>query len=334
MPVRVGSGTRASRVATRAPGSAWTALASVLLACGGSTDPNGKVPPQPLPTMSVIATVAAAVQAMPGRDSDGYVPPGGAARADFRSAIDRITARDIAAADATLGHYGYDVIPAVDAIHRDTIAILRERTPVQRGWGTYVVRLSSATRAMDIHVNHPTSDQYTETIGPTLYGECRCRWLLVAGTHRYANAARNSDMARETTSIFQTVHEHVAPTGIQAVSIHGFGRGNHDDPIASSDFVLSAGSTGAGGTTAVTPEGEALQEALRDAGFVVGLFPKDDGYSPLGATLNPQGRFSNSTFGHGRWMHVESAGEIRNDPARWGTLVDVLTAWFGLFEAD
>ena len=26
------------------------------------------------------------------------------------------------------------------------------------------------------------------------------RWLLVAGTHRYANAAGNSDMARETAS--------------------------------------------------------------------------------------------------------------------------------------
>lgn len=300
---------------------------------GGGTDPNGNVPPAPLPRVSIVATVATAVAAMPGRDSDRYVPPGSAALADFRTAIDRAAGRDIPAADALLNPYRYDVVAAIDGVHGDTIAIFRERLPVERGWGTYVVRLSAATRRVDIHVNHPTSDQHTETIGATLYGECRCRWLLVAGTHRYANAAGNSDMARETQSVFQVVHEHVAPTGLQAVSIHGFGRGNHSDPIASSDFVLSLGSTGAGGTTMVTPEVEALQAALIAKGFVAGLFPKDDGYAPLGATLNPQGRFSNSTFGHGRWVHVESSGEIRGNPTAWGTLVDVLTTWFAAFQA-
>lgn len=315
--------------------SAAALAAALLVACGGGgTDPNGRVPPVTLPRLNVVSTVTTAVAAMPGSGTDGYVPPGGAARADFRDAMDLAVARDIEAADAKLDAYRYDVIAAIDVVHGDTIAIFRERTPVARGWGTYVVRLSAATRLVDIHVNHPTSDQNTEVIGPTLYGECRCRWLLVAGTHRYANAAGNSDMARETASIFQTVHEHAAPTGIQAVSIHGFGRGNHDDPIASSDFVLSLGSTGAGGTTAVSPEAEALQAALTGRGFIAGLFPKDDGYAPLGATLNPQGRFSNSTFGHGRWMHVESAGEVRTDPARWGMLVDVLTEWFDLFEPD
>ena len=314
---------------------AAAALGAVLfLGCGGGgTDPNGRVPPVTLPRVNVVSTVTTAVAAMPGSGSDGYVPPGGAARADFRDAMDLAVARNIDAADSKLDAYRYDVIAAIDIVHGDTIAIFRERTPVSRGWGTYVVRLSSATRPVDIHVNHPSSDQNTEVIGPTLYGECRCRWLLVAGTHRYTNAAGNSDMARETTSIFQTVHEHVAPTGVQAVSIHGFGRGNQDDPIASSDFVLSLGSTGAGGTTAVTPQVEDLQADLQAAGFVAGLFPKDDGYAPLGATQNPQGRHSNATFGHGRWVHIESAGEVRNDPAKWGILVDVLTEWFGLFEA-
>ena len=40
-------------------------------------------------------TMTTAVAAMPGSGTDGYVPPGGAARADFRDAMDLAVARDI-----------------------------------------------------------------------------------------------------------------------------------------------------------------------------------------------------------------------------------------------
>jgi hypothetical protein len=180
---------------------------------------------------------------------------------------------------------------------------------------------------VDVHVNHPLYDLNTPGVAAGVYTGCRCRALIMAGTHRYANADDESDMARSTTSLFQALHEALAGEGgMMSISVHGFARSNHSPPTSESDAVLSNGAT-SGGDQAATATARTLRDQLRAAGFVVGLVADDSAYTELSGSVNPQGRWSNDHFGHGRWIHAEIAGEVRANGGRWPELSAALAAW-------
>jgi hypothetical protein len=142
---------------------------------------------------------------------------------------------------------------------------------------------------VDVHVNHPLYDLNTPGVAAGVYTGCRCRALIMAGTHRYANADDESDMARSTTSLFQALHEALAGEGgMMSISVHGFARSNHSPPTSESDAVLSNGAT-SGGDQAATATARTLRDQLRAAGFVVGLVADDSAYTELSGSVNPQG---------------------------------------------
>jgi len=199
-----------------------------------------------------------------------------------------------------------------------------KRSPVRRGWGTLLYNPKGT--AVDVHVDHPLFDVATPRVAAALYDDCRCRALLMAGTHRYANADDVSDMARSTTSLFQGLHERLGPDAAMVISVHGFARSNHVPPTSTSDAVLSNGATSSG-TLAATDAARALRDGLLAAGFVAGLVADDAGYTELTGSVNSQGKWSNDRFGHGRWIHVEIAREVRDDGVRWQEVAAELAQW-------
>jgi hypothetical protein len=220
---------------------------------------------------------------------------------------------------------GYDATFAVEITLGDTLALIQERTPVERGWGTYVYNLTP-DRGVDIHINHPIYDINTYLVGTTLYLAARGRWLLMAGTHRYANPGQQSDMARSWTSMFQAVHELVTPSNSIAISIHGFTPDYYGPPIDTTDIILSNGCT-TGDDWEASPSAIELRALLRDAGWFTGLVVHDAGYYELSGAPNPQGRYSNTTLGHGRWIHVEIARPIREDPASQESVIEIMAIY-------
>lgn len=238
--------------------------------------------------------------------------------------VDRARSGDVRGADSLAWEYRYDIEETVDVGTGDTLIVMVERAPVRRGWGTLLFNRNGI--AVDIHVNHPLFDLETPRLAATVFEDCRCRALVMAGTHRYANPDDVSDMARSTTSVFQGLHERLGVDAIMAISIHGFARTNHTPPTSMSDAVLSNGATSAG-ALAATPSAGALRDRLASAGFVVGLVAADSGYTVLTGSPNPQGKWSNDRYGHGRWIHVEIAREVRTDDSRWPEFATEVAAW-------
>jgi len=263
---------------------------------------------------------------MPRRDSDGYQAPTATERERFLAAIDALAEGGVSVADSILSEARYDARRIVDAATGRELHIIVERVPVRRGWGTYIVAVDPSTSA-DIHVNHPVFDTDTHIVGAKIYRECDCRWLLMAGTHRYANEGDAADMARQWGSVFQAVHEHISPPGTYSVSVHGFAQGNYDPPIGESDVVLSNGADGQGTLVPATPNAVRIRDRLREAGWTVGLVMEDEGYTRLTGSPNPQGRFSNDAFGAGRWIHLELARPLRSDAEIRSRLSAVFGTW-------
>lgn len=305
--------------------------------CGDGTpqasDRDGSGPPTsggtalvPSDTVALDSLAARVLEAAPGRDSRGYRPPDAGDRRDFQDAVRRAGGGSVEAADSALAAFRYDAAVAVEAGTGDSILVVAERVPIARGWGTYVRRLSPGASA-DVHVDHPHFDLDTPWVALRLYRQCRCRWLFLAGTHRYANPDDVSDMARSESSVFQGLWERVADSAAVAVSVHGFAADNHEEPIRSSDIVLSNGGTAPGEGLAATDAARRLRDSLRAGGWAVGLAGDDDGYEGLAGTVNPQGQYANRTFGHGRWVHLELARPLRAAEESRRRVAEVVGAW-------
>ncbi len=291
----------------------------------GPSGPGG-VSVIPTDTVALDTLLARLLATAPGRESRGYAPPDSAERSAFLEAVERAAGGDVDDADEALSEFRYDAGVAVEAGTGDSLLLIAERTPAVRGWGTYVRRLSPRV-AGDVHVNHPRFDLDTPLVALPLYRECRCRWLLVAGTHRYANPDDASDMARSETSVFQGLWERVAADAAVAVSVHGFAAGNHDDPVGSSDVVLSNGGTSLGEGLAATDAARELRDSLRAEGWTVGLAGQDEGYEALAGTVNPQGQHANRIFGHGRWLQLELARPLRAAEESRRVVARVVGSW-------
>lgn len=291
-----------------------------------------------LPSVDLRVMIDTITRGLIESETEAYVVPAAADLEVWRAAVDAVGAGDVATADSLLDGYGYDVIRIVESSTGDTLTVMRERIPaggdVARGWGTYVFNPSAAAQA-DIHVNHPLDDQHSEDVAGDLYRSCGCRWLLMAGARRDANAGEVADMARSTSSVFHRVHTRVAAAGTRALSIHGFRIENHPDELpADAELVLSNGRNATTSRPRYMAADSTLRTRLNDAGFVSGLYRADVLYQDLGATQNPQGQHSNNTLGWGHWMHLEHERAVRTDSAQWKASNAVIRQWILDFPAQ
>lgn len=306
-------------------------LLAYLAACAGGPasppEPPDTRPAVQLPDTVDLVSFADSLRAgMPEQGSLRYVPPEPTEATAFVHAVDEALAGNVLGAESSLAEFGYDAVYAVEGTLGDSLLFIMERSPAKRGWGTYVWNETSHATPATVHVDHPLYDLDTPQLAAQLYTDCRCRGLFLAGTHRYANLDDVSDMARSTSSVFQALHEHLAARDSMVVSIHGFAAASHSPPTSESDAVVSNGATSAGilgwSTSAL-----ALRDTLRARGYTVGLVAHDDGYTDLTGSPNPQGRYSNDTFGYGRWVHVETARPIRETATARGAMAAAISAW-------
>jgi hypothetical protein len=287
-------------------------------------------PPQEraiVPDTSDFREVVASIRAaMPGSGSNAYVPPTSEERGHLQQAVDLVLAGEIAAVDSLLRPYRYHAATTVEASTGDSLVFLVEQTPVQRGWGTFVLNRSASAIPVNVHVVDPRFAVNSSRVGAGLFLECRCQWFLMAGTHRNANPDGESDMGLSTTSVVQAVHEHVIASVEQAISIHGFTQ-NDARPH---EIVLSNGRT-SDGVYDQQPSAEALRDRLRAGDFEAGVFSVDEGYDYLGGGTNVQGQHANDQLGHGRWIYVQLARTIRDSEPLWQTVNEIVAGWAGDF---
>lgn len=247
---------------------------------------------------------------IPGANSETFVPPGDSDIATWRRAVDALLTAQYAQAATIADPLGYDVVKVTDSGRAKAYYVLRERSATSRGLGTYVYN-PSACRMISLHVPHASADANTKPEAIALFAELNAVTLLIAGTHRCANADasacdgnttacgasgkfRISDVAHYTQNFFEPAHEEVIKNipGVISVAIHGEGT------TRSPDVLISNG-------TCTTPAGQSLPALLAaqfnriftDAGGTLkaGTCNSPGGSTDLCAEVDVQGRFANGS---------------------------------------
>lgn len=251
---------------------------------------------------------------LPGRDTQAFVQPGEDEVALAMDAVRAAQAGDLIGAAATLDEFGYDLVTFTDSRTERAHLMMRERVPCGRCWGLYLFSQSPSRRNVTVEAPHPLFDLFTPEFAIEAYLRLDAEEFLMAGAHRYANGPDSlvSDMARNPASLFQAIHVALTDPQTHVLQYHGFALQNHPDYP---NVVLSNGSP--------VPHAElaALWRAMEARGETVGVY---DGHqwAALGATLNPQGRHTNSISG--RFYHMEHYLDIRRDPSRRTAMIDAV----------
>jgi hypothetical protein len=259
---------------------------------------------------------------MPGKGSHGFVAPESGQLTEWREIFKSFAAQDWPSLAKHLPEIpNYKMVVLNDNNAQTTYTILAERDPISLGWGTYIQN-PQATRNLNIHVNHPLYDRNTWKIGTDLFQQSAAHYLFLAGTHRFANGTGDSvesDTARNQASPFQVAHESVSQKGDLTLSIHGF---TQKDPyrseINNSDVILSAG------VSQVPSVMTQLGKALQRSGLIPGIYDGGPSYKDLSGRINPQGRYANTTYGPGQFVHIEIEQKYRRDEGLQAALVSSL----------
>jgi hypothetical protein len=179
---------------------------------------------------------------MPGLDTEGMRVPTVEQMLAWSAVVEAARRDDLATACQLMAEsqFPYQVVEFTDLPSESRrVILLREDLPIRAGWGTVVLR-PDATQKLLIEVPHPLEDSRTRTEGVVLFRALAAQALLVAGTHRCANAApancggttiacgevgpyRESDTAHATRTIFQVTHQTLAPCDGESLTLqlHG-----------------------------------------------------------------------------------------------------------------
>jgi hypothetical protein len=282
---------------------------------------------------------------MPGRDSNGFQPPGAVEQADWRSVVRLMLA---GACDFSLPA-SLDGIMQIrtftDAENGRAYCLLMEvldantNGKVDRGWGTVIVD-PAAARELSHQAPHPISDSTTENEAVGAFKATRSRSLLMAGAHREANPSASpcqgsyelADAAHNVTNMFQAaqveLRAHYGPTPWNVLQWHGMAA----DTCDGVDVYMSQGMNRA------PKAGDRILE-LRDRMLTHhpswAIAVPGGGLCALHATDNVQGRLLNgvteasvcsvaATETTGTFIHIEQDPAFRLASA-WATSIE--EAW-------
>ena len=253
---------------------------------------------------------------MPGMNSRGFVIPTNSQITAFEKVFTELKKLNFQAVQDELNNYQYTLIAYYDNTIMDTLYIIKENTPIKRGWGTFIY-YPDGRMNLAIECPHPLWDTNTPEFGIRLFTALKNKYYMVAGTHRYANPDSSSDAAHQTQTIFHAAHRVL--TQDTAIQIHGFDKSsyrNYPDAVISN------------GTLYPPAVLYKIREKFWAAGFTAGVF----GYSTydslwkLGATQNVQGLFSNS---NGRtFIHVEHDYPLRTETVKTDKAINAHIAAF------
>jgi hypothetical protein len=260
-------------------------------------------------------------QNMPRADSGGYVPPTKAEQADFSKLVSLIISNQLADTVLLAEQNNYTLNYYVDRGDEEaTSYLLREKRPIEKGWGLYAIRLDSSSKII-VEAPHPLFDQRTPSVALDIYRALDARALLIAGAHRNANGTGTADAAHKTDTIFHTVHEtlsrDIAATSgdVVVLQIHGYHTSKHN---GYPEVVIGFGRE-------IQPVesllAQKLEAALTEQGISVGVCTGDI-WLDLCAETNVQA----AAMEGGAFLHLEMYEELRrHDDA----LIEALLEVFG-----
>jgi hypothetical protein len=270
------------------------------------------------------------VDTIPGRDSEGMTLPTDEEARRFIQGVRAARDGDPGRAAELVDPLAYDVRTVVDSVTRRRLYVFEERRSDAgdwpHGWGMYVIA-AEPSRPLVVEVSHPVYDINTPQVGVAAFRHGDAFGLLVAGTHRYANADGSSDVAHDDRTMFAEVNRALVRRAQTVLQPHGFDEGGSarsTGDTGEADVVVSAG------TESSPPVVDAVTDALRGRGFTVCEYNGDQ-CTDLGATRNVEGawcREAGATF-----VHLELDREIRDDPSKRDlaarTVVDTLDSQSG-----
>ncbi len=175
-------------------------------------------------TGDLVAQIADLTAFMPVSGSEDFVEPESSEMLAFSQLIEEIQKGNLEKSVIQSSDLNYELIEFVDRGDENASSyLLREEKPIQKGWGLYLIRKASPNKLI-IEAPHPTFDRYTPQIALEIFRALNAYALLIAGSHRRANADLSADVAHNPQTIFQTVHETLIKSeeGYVILQIHGF----------------------------------------------------------------------------------------------------------------
>lgn len=247
---------------------------------------------------------------LPRASSEGYVVPTEAEQAAFTDLVRRLGAEDPNRAAGFAAENSYELARYADRGEDGAESwLLRELSPIRKGWGLYAFRIQGAHDVV-VEAPHPLADAGTAAIAASIYRLLQARALLIAGAHRDADANGAADVAHDPQSVFQAIHAALSksPTTI-ILQIHGFAADKHPGYPA-----VVLGSDEAQPSDLI----KQLAAELEQAGVKVGVCD-GEAWQQLCGVTNVQSRHSQpATF-----IHVELNETLRAEPV---ALLRALTA--------
>jgi hypothetical protein len=257
-------------------------------------------------------------QTMPGVGTNRFIVPTTPQLDTWRIIVEELKSEDFATVSSLIPPFGYSFFCFLDTLSSDSLYILKEDAPVQRGWGTFIFN-PRGHNDLTIEIPHAKSDTNTCIMGIRGMLRLDALWCIVSGTHRYTNTDSSSDMGHVTQSVFYKAHQTIATA--RALQLHGFDRTN---PVYNGypQLVIS------NGTTSPPAILTALKSKYELKGITAGVFSSST-YSQLwrlGATTNVQGQWSNA---NGKaFVHVEHELPVRLDSMRMADAIEALYETF------
>jgi hypothetical protein len=286
---------------------------------------------------SLETVVTCVREQMPARESNGYVAPTDAQRADWRAVVDQMLQGtcDFPAPSNLAGIV--QVRTFRDTDNGRAYCLLMEvrdqdgNGTVDHGFGTFIV-YAGATRQLSHQAVHPIADSTTDSQAVTVFKATGSRSFLMAGAHRDANARAStccedfpeSDASHNSNTMVQATNEalldYYGEASWFAIQWHGMAAST----CSSTDVYPTHG-------VDVTPAPTDRIAVLRDN--VRSLHPTWDvdlpgsGSCGLNATENIQGRLLNGVAADSvcriesptytqRFIHIEQDPDFRN-PSDW-----------------
>jgi hypothetical protein len=132
---------------------------------------------------------------MPRADSEGYVIPTDQEQTDFAELVSMLGNNNMARAVHLATENSYTLNFYADRGDDKAVNyLLREKKPIQKGWGLYVFRVDSTSNII-VEAPHPLYDRQTPSVALEIYRALDARALLIAGAHRNANPDESADVA-------------------------------------------------------------------------------------------------------------------------------------------
>lgn len=193
------------------------------------------------PTATTLDGLATCIrEQMPDKDTNLYVAPTTAERADFAAVVTQMMNGDCNFALPASLAANYQIRTFTDSLTAKSYCLLMEVLDadldgvVDKGWGTFIVNNNATRRNLNQSAPHPIFDSTTENQAINIFQDTESRSYLMCGAHRHANGKRGgtcekaygeADCAHQIDSMFHAavvaLDQYYASTPWTHIQWHG-----------------------------------------------------------------------------------------------------------------